>query len=55
MRQQKWFILSACHAGLLADHRTPVGSFAADLYFYIDHDLYFMQVIGRTTDSKEQN
>jgi hypothetical protein len=33
----------------------PVGSFAADLYFYIDYDLYFMQVTGRTTDPKEQS
>ena len=24
----------------------PVGLFAADLYFYIDYGLYFMQVTG---------
>ena len=24
--QKKWLIVAACHAGMLADHRTPVGS-----------------------------
>ncbi len=26
MKGKKWPAVSACHAGLLADHRTPVGS-----------------------------
>ncbi len=25
-RKKKWLMVSACHAGMLGDHRTPVGS-----------------------------
>ena len=32
MLQKQWFVLSACHADLLADHLMPVGS---GKYLYI--------------------
>ena len=35
MRQNKWPIVSACHAGRLGDHRTPVGSVDYFLTFLV--------------------
>ena len=48
--EQQWPIVSACHAGLLADNRTPVGSALAIVQFTINGKLHYFYVIAAQTN-----
>jgi hypothetical protein len=39
--KKDWPIVSACHAGMPGDHRTPVGSAAQIVQFTIDSELHY--------------